>query len=128
MRSLGRVVAVSCDYQQVHHLRCRYHCLSNAPALRIGRGVAPEQRPCVGEQPARDLRGDRLKYPGGLGVSAAEQRLRRFAGYRLCFGRCDMEQRNLRIRGDEPLRGGYGRLPCALSDPDQNTNLTLPAA
>jgi hypothetical protein len=121
------MVAVSCDYQQVHHLRCRYHCYSNATALRVERGIAREKRLCVGEQPARDLRCDRLKFPRGLGVPPAEERLRRFAGNRLCFGRRDMEQRNLRICGDELLRGGDGRLPCALNDPDHNTHLTLPA-
>src|SRR5712691_10617136 len=119
-------VAVSCKYEQVHLLPGRYDLLFNAPAPRIERSVPAEQRLCVGEQPARDLRYDRLKLLGSLDRPPAEQCVPGVAGHGLCFGRHDMEQCDVGIAGGELLGCGHGRLPRALDDPDENAHLTLP--
>src|SRR5256712_14069839 len=118
-------VAVSCKYEQVHLLARRYDLLFNAPAPRIERSVPAEQRPCVGEQPARDLRCDRLKLLVRLDRPPAEQCVPGVAGHGLCFGRHDMEQCDVGIAGGELPGCGHGRLPRALDDPDENAHLTL---
>jgi len=123
-RSEPLAIAVARQHEDVHTFSGGHDLLFDAPAACLQPGWAPEARLSIGEQLIGCLLGDRPQRLRcrGWGLVSAQQAATGDPGDGFGLGTRHVQQRDLRVAGQDRRRLGDGGLPGVIDDPDERAH------